>query len=115
MNLETLRQKIANQTTTIEVGGESYRVKKFGAIDGLAVNDLLSSMEMEGEGDGKIIKNHQDLIRLHALVLSKSIVDENGTKTLDSDEGRALLADLSDLVRLGNAVMDWCLPPQKKS
>jgi hypothetical protein len=113
MNLEALRQKILGQTKTVEVGGEKYRIQKLSAVDGLEVDALLRTLEMDGEGDNATIKHPQDLVRLYSLLLSKAIVDESGNKTLDSDEGRDLLSKLSDFVELGGIAMDW--HAQKKS
>lgn len=115
MNLESLRQKILSQVKTVEVGGETYRLQKTSAIDGLAINALLLSLEMEGDGDEKRIKSEADLVRLYTLLLSKMIVDESGEKTLDSDEGRQLLTKLRELIELGNIASDWNTVSQKKS
>jgi hypothetical protein len=116
MNLETLRQKILGQTKTVEVGGDSYRLAKFGALDGLEVNAILTAIPLKGEGDDKTVKNPEDLVRLYSMLLSKSIVDEAGNKTLDSDEGRSLLERMprDEFMALGEAAADWNLA-QKKS
>ncbi len=113
MNLDSLRQHLAAQVITVEVDGKSWRLTKLGIVDGLAVNDFLVNMPTtEGEPT-----NPADLVKLYALLLSKSVVDESGKKELDSDEGRELLGQLSrdEMLRLGDAAMDWCCPLQKKS
>jgi hypothetical protein len=113
MNLETLRQKILGQTKTVEVGGETYRIQKLSAVDGLEVDELLRSLETEGDGEDAKIKNPEDLVRLYSLLVSKAVVDEAGNKTLDTDECRQELAKWSDLIELGTAVSDC--HAQKKS
>lgn len=113
MNLEALRAKIVSQVK--EHAG--YRLAKLGAMDGLKVNALLSSLEMEGDGDTKKVKSAEDLVRLYALLLSKAIVNESGEKTLDSDEGRELLTRLprQEFLAVGDAAMEWNVGEQKKS
>lgn len=113
MNLDELRQKIVSQTKTVEVGGCAYRIQKLSAVDGLAVDELLRSLETEGEGDAKEIKHAADLVRLYSMMVSKSLVDDQGKKTLDSDDARDALANWSDLIELGHHVSDW--HSQKKS
>jgi hypothetical protein len=117
MNIEALRQHLVAQVTTVELNGQAWRIAKLGIVDGFAVNDFLQAMPTTGEGDEKQPTKPEDLVRLYSLLLSKSVVDEQGKKTLDSEEGRELLGCLSrdELLFLGDAAMDWCCATQKKS
>jgi hypothetical protein len=53
----------------------------------------------------------------YAFLLSKCIVDDNGNKTLDSDEGRESLLrlDRDTFTKLGEAAIAWNLGDSKKN
>lgn len=115
MNLDSLRKHILSQTTTATVGGMEYRIAKLGAVDGMEVNAVLRAIETIGEGDERKIKNPADYVRYTAFLASKCLVDEQGQRPLDNEEGRAWLGRLpiAELEALDEAVTAWAT--QKKS
>lgn len=117
MNLEALRQKILGQVKVVEVGGTTYRMVKIGAVDGLEVNAILVAIPIEGDGENKKVTQPADLMRLYSMLLSKTLVDDDGSKAFDSDEGRAWIERLprDEFMELGDAAADWNLAQKKTS
>jgi hypothetical protein len=103
MNLDSLRQRILGATTTVTLSdGSTWKLAKLNAADGIAI----------GKQATEVAKDNPDTelsLDWYALILSKSILDENGVKQLDSDEGRKLLLQLprEDFLALGDAAVEW--------
>lgn len=108
MNIESLKERLVKERGVEEVrlpDDEIVRLKRLSAADGLALSKHLQSM---GYGkDGGPEDTPERLVALNAFVLSKVIVDDKGTTTLDSDEGRTLLEQLSfdTLTKLGRKAL----------
>jgi hypothetical protein len=97
--LEAIKRLVDAETTTIEVKGEAIRIRKLSAIDGMTLAGGLSGESLTAEQG----------IAFNAAVLSKTILEEDGTRALDNDQGRALLASLpiDTLNELAAAVMKF--------
>ena len=117
MNCDWIRQRIVSQTTTVACGGGEWRICKLGAADGIELNRMLTAMPTTGEGENVTISNPSDLVHFYSFLISKTVVDESGARTLDSNEGRSVLTNLprDEFMALGEAVAAWTLVSQKKS
>lgn len=92
-----IEKLVAAEIKTIDCHGETVRLKRMRAIEGMKLHEASLAMP-EGEAD-----------KFLALVLSKTIVEEDGSLSLDSDSGRELLGrlPLETLIELGEAAMEW--------
>jgi hypothetical protein len=103
MNLETLKARNAKPIAK-EWNGETVYLRKLSARDGAAMMDDIEQKKaaVTPENDSKLT------IEFHAKAISKSVCDECGNLTLDTDEGRETLAALpfDDLVSLGVLVLE---------
>lgn len=97
MSLAQLKQQLANQVTVVE----GYRLAKLNAIDGREFGRRFGDMPDDAPDER--------LAEGYAWLLSKSIVNDDGQKELDTDEGRTLLLQLERAVfcRLGEAAVEW--------
>jgi hypothetical protein len=105
VNLEQLKQRIAEQVKEVD----GVRLAKVNAVDGIAYARRFSEIPADAP--------FEQTAEAYAFLLSKSIVDESGAKTLDSDEGRTLLMQLerAKFVQLGEAAIEWNLGDSKKN
>lgn len=102
MNLETLKARNA-QAIAVEWNGETIYLRKLSARDGVAMMADIESKQKTVTED----TDHAATVDFHSKVISKSVCDEHGNLTLDSDEGREALAAMGfdDLVSLGVLVL----------
>lgn len=105
MDLEQLKQRLSEQVTVVD----GVRLAKLGAVDGFEYGKLFSGVQEDAP--------FEQVATAYAFLLSKSIVDEHGNKTLDSDEGRELLPklDRTTFCKLGEAAIEWNLGDSKKN
>ena len=107
MNLESLKKRNAANVKPVQVADLSLHLRKLTAADGMAVG---KAFQAAGHTDpnGPEPSTEQFTVA-YALLLSKTICDETGTLTLDSDEGRAELAklDFQTAQQLGKEAQEW--------
>lgn len=107
MNLESLKARNAANITSVTVGDLSLHLRKLTAADGMAVG---KAFQAAGHTDpnGPEPTSEQFAVA-YAILLSKTICDEAGTLTLDSDEGRTELQklDFQTAQQLGEHAQKW--------
>lgn len=105
MSIEELKQRLAAQVTVVD----GWRLAKLNAADGMAYSKLFSDVPDDAP--------FEQLANAYAFLLSKCVVDDQGNKTLDSDEGRELLQrlDRDTFCKLGEAAIAWNLGDAKKN
>lgn len=105
MDLEQLRQRLAEQVTVID----GWRIGKLNAVDGMAYAKRFAEVPKDAPEEATI--------EAYAFILSKCIQDESGSRNLDSDEGRALLyqLDMQTMRKLGEAAIAWNHGDAKKN
>lgn len=105
MNIEQLKTRLASQVTEVD----GVRIGKLNAVDGIEFSKRFSAVPEDA--------SFEAMADAYSFLLSKTIVDEHGAKTLDSDEGRALLLQLdrATFVALGEAATSWNLADAKKN
>lgn len=100
-DLESLRQRIASQHTTVTFGGETWRIGKLMAADAIKIARLMDGAAgVESDNDAR-------LVPYYAALLSKTLQDDAGGLPYDSDEGRALLEKIDVLIDLGLAATEF--------
>lgn len=105
MNLEQLKAKLAAQVMVVD----GVRLAKLNAVDGIEYAKRFTDIPADADT--------AQMVDGYAFLLSKCIVDENGNRTLDSDEGRALLPQMerATFCKLGEAAIEWNLGDSKKN
>jgi hypothetical protein len=107
MNLESLKKRNAANILPVTVAELTLCLRKLTAADGMAVG---KAFQAAGHTDpnGPEPTTEQFAVA-YALLLSKTICDETGTLTLDSDEGRSELQklDFQTAQQLGTKAQEW--------
>ena len=91
MDPAKLKQKLAASGVKATLQGEEITLRKIGAKDGLEARKLILSMQTNELGQPVDLV---DVATFYAFVLSKSIVDADGSLPFDSEEYRAVLENL---------------------
>lgn len=91
MNIEELRQGLRAQAKPVTVSewGKTVYFLPIGAVRGIALHQRIKAL---ADLSGTIDQSPEAFLAF-ADVISASIADENGNRFLDSDEGRAFLAN----------------------
>ncbi len=107
MDLESLKKRNAANITGVQLGDVAVSLRKLSVTDGFAVGKTLLTL---GHDNPEGAEPTQDqFFEFHVLLLSKTICDKDGLLTLDSDDGRAELRNLSywDAKALGEKAQEW--------
>jgi hypothetical protein len=107
MDLESLKKRNAANVKPVQVADLSLHLRKLTAADGMAVG---KAFQAAGHTDPNGPEpSAEQFVIAFALLLSKTVCDEAGTLTLDSDEGRAEIAklDFRTLQELATAAQQW--------
>jgi hypothetical protein len=92
VNLESLKARNAANVISMELDGEKVYLRKLSAGDGMAVG---KAFQAAGHNDPNGPEPPPEAFaEAYALLLSKTLCDEAGNLTCDSDEGRAELRKL---------------------
>lgn len=104
MNLEKLQALAAADITEFTFHGIPLRIRKIGAMDGIALHKIIPDGALTASGE---VSDPALLADFYAFAISKSLVDEHGNLDTDSDAGRAELAKLpfAHLVALSEACL----------
>jgi hypothetical protein len=107
VDLARLKARNAANVTSISVGDLSLHLRKLTAADGMAVGKAFQDAG-HTDPNGPEPTSEQFAVA-YAILLSKTICDEAGNLTLDSDEGRAELQklDFQTAQQLGEAAQKW--------
>lgn len=103
MDLEQLKQRLSEQVIVVD----GVRLAKLSAVDGVEYSKLFSDVSEDAP--------FEQVATAYAFLLSKSIVDEHGNKTLDSDEARELLPRLATFCKLSKSALEWNIGDSKKN
>lgn len=98
MSLSQLKG-LAAATTDVQYAGQTWKVRKLSATEGVAIHKML---------DGKPDDSPEAIQAFFTEVIAKCVVEDDGTNQLDSEDGRATLAQvpLADLISLGEKCLD---------
>jgi hypothetical protein len=112
VNLESLRKRNVCKVA-LEDGSEWHLRKLSASASAIVGNAFLAAGHTDPDGPPPTTEQRADAF---ALLLSKSICDESGALTLDSDEARQELANLDaqTLLELGAKAQEWSTPAQSK-
>jgi hypothetical protein len=116
MNLDELKKRNAANIKPITLSdGSALFLRKLTAAVGIAVGKAFQAAgHTDPDGPEPSAEKQAEA---YALLLSKTVCDEAGALTLDSDEGRAqlMLLDLPTVQELGAEAQAWCLASAKKN
>ena len=116
MNLDELKKRNAANIKPVTLGdGSALFLRNLTAAVGIAVGKAFQAAgHTDPDGPEPSPEKQEEA---YALLLSKTVCDEAGALTLDSDEGRAQLRllDFATVQELGLAAQDWCLSSAKKN
>lgn len=107
MNLESLKARNAKNVTSIELDGEKVYLRKLSAGDGMAVG---KSFQAAGHTDPNGPEPPPEAFaEAYALLLSKTLCDEAGNLTCDTDDARAELRklDFQSAQTLSMKAQEW--------
>lgn len=99
------RNRDAANARTLHWHGEQLTITKLAADDGLK---LLALSEGMAKADG-VPTDPAELRRFFEFVAAATVLDDDGSRAFETDEGRALLASmtLDALTDLGTAALEW--------
>jgi hypothetical protein len=103
LSFEDIRKQVTVDVEVPTLKG-SVRLAKLGAHKQVEVGRHYSAYPKNDRGE----PSDEDALAFMLLVASKSIVDESGKCTFDSDEGRAVLASLTmvEIEKIGDAALE---------
>lgn len=107
MNLESLKKRNAANVTSMNLDGETIYLRKLTAADGMAVG---KSFQDAGHTDPNGPEpSMESYANAYALLLSKTLCDEAGNLTCDSDEARDELRklDFQTAQSLSSKAQEW--------
>lgn len=99
------KHRDAANSRTLDWHGEPVTITKLAADDGIR---LLALSEGMAKADG-VPTDPAELRRFFEFVVTATVLEDDGTRAFESDEGRALLGTmtLDALTDLGTAALDW--------
>ena len=106
MTPEQFAARIKSHVTTVEVAGQPVTVRKLGAGALLEFRKRTRTIELD---DLNRPKNEDDLYSVFSFVASKTLCNEAGELTFDSDDGRGRLLGLpvKELEEIGLRALEW--------
>ena len=102
MTLETLRQRLHSQSTTVNVSGTDWKIGKLSAAEVFTLGDAAAAPDADKD-------QSESGRRFYIALLSKCLLNDSG-RAFDSDEARDGLAGVltwHELKALGQAAMEF--------